>query len=196
LDENVLIPRPETEELVYWIIDSLNARKPSKILDIGCGSGCIPVALAVKLPLAEVQALDVSAKALEIARYNAENLNANVQFDRINILEADHLDKKFDVIVSNPPYVRLSEKKLMRGNVLKHEPEIALFVNDDDPLLFYRKISSLAKDGLTSEGILFFEINEELAESTCKILEAFEFQNIEIRKDIFGRDRMIRAFKK
>ena len=196
VDKNVLIPRPETEELVYWIIDTLNARKHSKILDIGCGSGCSPVTLALKLPLAEVHALDVSTKALEIARYNAENLNATVQFERINILEADRLDEMYEVIVSNPPYVRFSEKSLMRGNVLKHEPEIALFVNDEDPLLFYRNIASLAKDGLKSNGILFFEINEELAESTCQILEAFEFQNIEVRKDIYGRDRMIRAFKK
>ncbi len=195
-NENVLIPRPETEELVWWILETVEDKPHLKILDIGTGSGCIPISLALKLPQAEVHALDISKGALELAGHNAERLGAQVNFFELDILTAQSLADNYDVIVSNPPYVRLSEKNEMRGNVLRHEPDLALFVNDEDPLLFYRKIASLSKESLNENGILFFEINENLSKQTCKILSDLNFRDIEVRKDIYGKNRMIRAFKK
>ena len=203
VNEYVLIPRPETEELVQWILDSLATNKtveipenPLRILDIGTGSGCIPITLALGMPNAEVHALDVSKKALEVVRDNALSLGAKVRFFEMDVLTSEQLPEKYDVIVSNPPYVRMSEKSQMRGNVLKHEPELALFVKSEDPLLFYRKIGSLGREALRDNGMLFFEINENLAEQTFEILTDLSYQRIEIRKDIYGKDRMIRAFKK
>ncbi len=196
IDENVLIPRPETEELVTWILETADDKPPLRILDIGTGSGCIPISLALKLPEAEIHALDISEGALELARENARSLGAHVNFFELDILTAQDIADHYDLIISNPPYVRLSEKNEMRGNVLKHEPDLALFVNDDDPLLFYRKIASLSKESLNENGMLFFEINENLSEQTCKILSDLNFRDIEVRKDIYGKNRMIRAFKK
>ena len=195
-NENVLIPRPETEELVWWILETKDIKPPFKILDIGTGSGCIPISLALKLPGAEVHALDVSEGALELAGENAQRLGADVNFFKLDILTAENLTDHYDVIVSNPPYVRLSEKNEMRGNVLRHEPDLALFVHDEDPLLFYRKIASLSREALNENGMLFFEINESLSEQTQEILSELSFRNIEVRKDIYGKNRMIRAFKK
>lgn len=196
VNENVLIPRPETEELVQWMLESIDRNHPVKILDIGTGSGCIPITLALKLPGAEVHALDVSADALGLARENAQRLDARVRFFKLDILSAESLVEDYDVIVSNPPYVRMSEKNEMRGNVLKHEPDLALFVKDEDPLIFYRRIAELSSEALTENGMLFFEINENLSESTQDILSRLSYRNIETRKDIYGKNRMIRAFKK
>lgn len=196
VNENVLIPRPETEELIQWIVETIDKKGPMRILDIGTGSGCIPIALALSLPQAEVHALDVSEDALELARENARRLDARVRFFRMDVLTAEKLDEKYDLIVSNPPYIRSSEKKDMRGNVLKHEPDLALFVKDEDPLLFYRKISALGRDALTPQGMLFFEINENLARPTRELLIKQSYHHIEVKKDIYGKDRMIRAFKK
>lgn len=196
VNENVLIPRPETEELVQWMLESIDRNHPVKILDIGTGSGCIPITLALKLPGAEVHALDVSEDALGLARENAQRLDARVRFFKLDILSAESLVEDYDVIVSNPPYVRMSEKNEMRGNVLKHEPDLALFVKDEDPLIFYRRIAELSSEALTENGMLFFEINENLSESTQDILSRLSYRNIETRKDIYGKNRMIRAFKK
>jgi release factor glutamine methyltransferase len=195
-NENVLIPRPETEELVWWILETVDDKPSLKILDIGTGSGCIPVSLALKLPGAEVHALDVSKEALELASDNALRLGAEVNFFELDILTAENLTDHYDVMVSNPPYVRLSEKNEMRGNVLKYEPDLALFVNDEDPLLFYRRIASLGRDSLNENGMLFFEINENLSEKTQELLSDLNFRDIEVKKDIYGKNRMIRAFKK
>ena len=196
VDESVLIPRPETEELVNWVLEVARRMPSPRILDIGTGSGCIPVTLAKKLPGAQVHALDISESALLTARKNAERLQAEVRFFRHDILSGEDLELSYDIIISNPPYVRKSEKELMRDNVLKHEPEIALFVSDEDPLLFYRRIVEHAKLSLKSGGHLFFEVNEELAGQTAKLLRVGPFESIEIRKDIYGKQRMIGAVKK
>ncbi len=196
VNENVLIPRPETEELVEWMLETIDRRQPLRILDIGTGSGCMPITLSLQIPSAEIHAVDISEKALELARENAQRLGAEVRFFNLDILTVESLAKNYDVIVSNPPYVRLSEKNEMRGNVLKHEPDLALFVYDEDPLLFYRKIAALGKSALTENGMLFFEINENLAEPVREALSNLSYQNIEVRKDIYGKNRMIRAIKK
>ena len=196
VNENVLIPRPETEELVEWMLESIDRSQPLRILDIGTGSGCMPITLSLQIPSAEIHAVDISEKALELARENAQRLGAEVRFFNLDILTVESLAEDYDVIVSNPPYVRLSEKNEMRGNVLKHEPDLALFVYDEDPLLFYRKIAALGKSALTENGMLFFEINENLAEPARETLSNLSYQNIEVRKDIYGKNRMIRAIKK
>lgn len=194
VDENVLIPRPETEELVQWILDDLSEKENShyNILDIGTGSGCIPISLARNLKNANISAIDVSEKALEIAENNAKRNNVQVDFILKDILETSSLENKFDVIVSNPPYVREQEKKEMHRNVLENEPHLALYVKDEDPLIFYRKIGSLAKLALRQSGSLYFEINQYLAKETSTILQELGFKT-EIRKDIFGNDRMLKA---
>ena len=201
VDKNVLIPRPETEELVAWIIKD-NQNKEATILDIGTGSGCIAITLAHQLSNAKVNAIDVSKDALKIARQNALNNKVNVNFIKVDVLQFEnskelqvHKESKFDIIVSNPPYVRASEKELMKPNVLRYEPEVALFVEDEDPLLFYRRIVQLSKDYLKREGLLFFEINEYLGEDMKEMLEVEGFSNIEIKKDIFEKDRMIKCKK-
>lgn len=196
VNENVLIPRPETEELVAWMLETIDRSQPLRILDIGTGSGCIPITLSLQIPSAEIHAVDISEKALELARENAQRLGAEVRFFNLDILTVESLAENYDVIVSNPPYVRLSEKNQMRGNVLKHEPDLALYVGDEDPLLFYRKIAALGKGALTENGMFFFEINENLAEPTGEALSNLNYQSIEVRKDIYGKNRMIRAIKK
>lgn len=196
VNEHVLIPRPETEELALWILESLDENAPVGILDLGTGSGCIPITLAKRLTMAEVHGLDVSERALEIARGNAETLGVQVHFFNFDVLTTDSLEETYDVMVSNPPYVRWSEKEQMRGNVLKHEPELALFVDDADPLVFYRKIGRLGLSALRPNGMLFFEINENLAEQVSETLDRMSYQSISVRKDIYGKDRMIRAYKK
>ena len=220
VNENVLIPRPETEELVEWIIQSqkvevrsgklemgsgkLGEEQSAKlereqqirkinILDIGTGSGCIAIALAKNLPNAEVFAVDVSEKALATAEKNAIINEVNVTFLKKNILETDDLEQQFDLIVSNPPYVRELEKKEIKKNVLDYEPHLALFVADNDALVFYRKIAELAQKNLSPKGQLFFEINQYLGKEMMELLEKMNFQNIELRQDIYGNDRMIRG---
>jgi release factor glutamine methyltransferase len=194
VNENVLIPRPETEELVEWIISSavnMPNFKNVKILDIGTGSGCIAISLAKNIPNAEVFAIDISDKALATAKENADLNKVNVAFTQRNILETKDLEQQFDIIVSNPPYVRNLEKAEIKPNVLANEPHLALFVEDNDALIFYRKIAELATKNLSPEGKLFFEINQYLGKETVELLEKMHFKNSELRKDIYGNDRMI-----
>jgi release factor glutamine methyltransferase len=196
VNENVLIPRPETEELVDWIIKE-NAKiegfKDLKILDIGTGSGCIAISLAKNIPNAKVYAIDVSERALATAKKNAALNKVDVIFITQNILEAADLKQQFDIIVSNPPYVRNLEKQEIKKNVLDNEPHLALFVEDDDALLFYKKIAALAQKNLLENGQLFFEINQYLGKDMIALLEKMNFKNIDLRKDIYGNDRMIRG---
>ena len=193
VNENVLIPRPETEELVEWIINENKEGKSKKIkvLDIGTGSGCIAISLAKNLPNAEVYGIDVSKKAIETAKRNAINNNVDITFMYQNILDTDVLTCNFDIIVSNPPYVRNLEKEEIKKNVLDYEPHLALFVDDNDALVFYRKIAALAKSGLKESGQLYFEINQYLGKEMTDLLEKMDFKNIELRKDIYDNDRMI-----
>jgi len=199
VNQNTLIPRPETEELVQWIIEDYKDNlEQIKILDIGTGTGCIPISLAKNLPKAKVKALDISTKALEVAKQNAELNAVEVDFIKQNILETYHtqLDsasQKFDVIVSNPPYVRELEKPEMKGNVLKHEPELALFVDNTNPLIFYKAITEFATHSLKAGGTLYFEINQYLGAEMIQLLEDFNFKDIELKKDMFGNNRMIKA---
>ncbi|QBZ96555.1 peptide chain release factor N(5)-glutamine methyltransferase [Flavobacterium sangjuense] len=194
VNENTLIPRQETEELVEFIISNYQiTTSPNnlKILDIGTGSGCIAISLAKNLPNAEVFAIDVSEKALATAQKNADINDTNVTFLLKNILETDDLEQQFDIIVSNPPYVRNLEKAEIKPNVLEYEPHLALFVEDTDALLFYRKIAELAKKNLNPNGKLYFEINQYLGKETVRLLEDSGFRNVELKKDIYGNDRMI-----
>ena len=195
VNENTLIPRPETEELVEWILNSPIIKHPSpiNILDIGTGTGCIPISLKVNLPQANVSAIDVSEQALEVAKRNATANKVEINFILTNILEVEDLNQHFDIIVSNPPYVRNSEKQEIKKNVLDYEPHLALFVEDTDALLFYRKIAQLALKNLTPNGLLFFEINQYLGIETVELLENLGFKNIELKKDIYGNDRMIKC---
>lgn len=194
VDKNVLIPRPETEELVDWIIQNHKNKNNLKILDIGSGSGCIAVSLAKSLPHAEVSAIDISAEALNVAKNNAALNQVNVNFLKADILTISKLPGTFDIIVSNPPYVRELEKTQMQQNVLSNEPHIALFVENGNPLLFYDKIAELAKTHLTKNGILYFEINQYLGSKTVDLLKTKGFINIELKKDIYGVDRMVKCF--
>ena len=192
---SVLIPRPETEELVDWIIKDSKEKQNISILDIGTGSGCIAVTLAKKLPNAKLFALDVSAEALKLATINAETNEVEVEFIEADILDWDFGDLKFDIIVYNPPYVRELEKEAMSANVLNHEPHLALFVKDDDALLFYRTITDVANKILKPKGQLFFEINENLGEDTKQLLVDAGYENIELKQDVFDKNRMLKAIK-
>jgi release factor glutamine methyltransferase len=196
VNSSVLIPRPETEELVEWILESQKSKVKSqklRVLDIGTGSGCIAISLAKNISEAEVFAIDVSEKALAIAKINADTNKVDVTFITQNILQTHDLGQQFDVIVSNPPYVRNLEKQEIKKNVLDNEPHLALFVEDGDALVFYRKIAELAQKNLASNGQLFFEINQYLGKETLALLGEMGFKNIELRKDIYGNDRMIKA---
>jgi len=195
VNEQVLIPRPETEELIRWILSAESKAKTKSILDIGTGSGCIPIILATSLPNTKVTSIDISEKAIQVAKRNAKKNNVDINFLQHDILQIEVLEDTYDIIVSNPPYVRESEKSAMNNNVLKYEPEMALFVSDEDPLIFYRHIASLAMKSLRTDGVLYFEINQYLGSALYKLLEAIGFKKIELRKDMFGADRMIRAVK-
>ena len=191
-----LIPRPETEELVAWIVSDLSVKNSEfRILDIGTGSGCIAISVAKELAGAKVSAIDISEGAIKTAQVNAEMNNVNVAFKTGDILRTEKLSTQYDVIVSNPPYVRNLEKKMMQANVLDFEPETALFVEDNDPFLFYNKISQLAINHLNKNGFLYFEINEYLGPKMQELLKGFGFKNIEIKKDIYGKDRMMRVIR-
>ena len=194
VNEHVLIPRPETEELVRWIIDDfeLIEDKEINILDIGTGSGCIAISLAKYLKNAKVDALDISEKALEVAKENAFLNKVEVGFIQADIFKLEYLEEKHDIIVSNPPYVRMLEKEQMMSNVIENEPGLALFVEDKDPLVYYRKICEFAKSNLKKEGCLYFEINQYLGEETKALLEN-DFSDLELHKDMFGNDRMLKG---
>ncbi|RXG23224.1 peptide chain release factor N(5)-glutamine methyltransferase [Leeuwenhoekiella aequorea] len=191
----VLIPRPETEELVEWITKDLQEQVFTNlsILDIGTGSGCIAISLAKNLPNAKISAIDISERAIELAQRNAEKNAVSVNFLERDILNTSVLPHKYTVIVSNPPYVRNLEKAEIVSNVLDHEPELALFVDDNDPLIFYRKISELAYSFLEEEGILYFEINQYLGAETINLIKNIGFTTVELRDDFAGKPRMIKA---
>ena len=196
VNKSVLIPRPETEELVDWIVkENKNTKKTLNILDIGTGSGCIAISLAKNLPSA-VTAIDVLVKALETAEKNAQLNNVKITLLNKNILENKDLklSEKQDIIVSNPPYVREQEKEQMQKNVLNYEPHLALFVNNDNPLLFYNAIADFALKNLKPNGKLYFEINEFLGNKTVALLQEKGFKNVVLKKDIFGKDRMVRGY--
>jgi release factor glutamine methyltransferase len=196
VNKSVLIPRPETEELVQWIItnyQNLSNHQLIKILDIGTGSGCIAISLAKNIPNAQVYALDISEEAIKVAQENAKINEVKIHFRKINILEEKLLSEHFNIIVSNPPYVKLQEKDQMKKNVLDFEPEIALFVDNENPLIFYDKIASLAKNHLTRNGHLYFEINQYLGNEMIQLLKKYDFKNIELKKDFYEVDRMIKA---
>lgn len=196
VNQNVLIPRPETEELVEWIISEITIEQPT-ILDIGTGSGCIAVTLAKKLSSAKVHAWDISEGALMVAEENAILNDVNVQFTKQDILSVKNISQigKFDVIVSNPPYVMESEKETMEESVLLYEPHKALFVTDKNPLLFYEIISELSKDLLKENGVIYFELNRIYGDAIAQMLLGKGYRNVELRKDISGNIRMIRGVK-
>ena len=203
VNEHVLIPRPETEELVRWILDDVKDVKQSlTILDMGTGSGCIPISLDKNLTNAKVFGLDISKDALKVADKNNRLLGANVKFFKADILSLDkekatkELDQKFDIIISNPPYVRELEKEDMQNNVIDHEPGLALFVPDEDPLKFYSAVVNFAADHLSEDGCLYLEINQYLGKEKMSLLEKSNFKTIELRKDMFGNDRMIKGIRK
>jgi len=204
VNSSVLIPRPETEELVSLVLKNSKSKIPNSktgtlnILDIGTGSGCIAIALAKNLSNIKIFALDVSKEALKIAMYNANLNNVNVEFIEADILKIEGMmtkDLRFDIIVSNPPYVRALERERMSANVLKHEPHIALFVEDEDPLLFYRNITKFTNQFLNPNGQLYFEINEYLGNDMVKLLNDEGFVNVELKTDIFGKDRMLKGVR-
>ena len=190
----VLIPRPETEELCAWITADSKASASPKVLDIGTGSGCIAIALQLDMPESKVTAWDISADALDVARENAQQLGANVNFVKLDALNAKP-EGEWDVIVSNPPYICEKEKKDMAVNVLEHEPHTALFVPDADPLLFYRAITRLAVQTLSKGGRLYFEINPIYADDTCHMMRAEGMTAVELRSDMYGKQRMAKGVK-
>jgi release factor glutamine methyltransferase len=198
VNENTLIPRSETEELVAWVLkETANIQNYKQIklsiLDIGTGSGCIPISMAKNLPKAKISAIDISLEALIVAKKNALLNKVEVDFIELDILKSIKIPQEFDIIVSNPPYVRELEKVEIKNNVLKNEPHLALFVTNEDPLIFYDKISDFAKQQLSKNGLLFFEINQYLGKETVALLHKKGFKNIELRKDLFGNDRMIKC---
>jgi release factor glutamine methyltransferase len=190
--ENVLIPRPETAELVEWII-SYSEGKSGKIIDIGTGSGCIAISLAANIPGVSVEGWDISQEALNVASYNAKLNNVDVTFRNVDILSFSSDGEKYDVIVSNPPYITEAEKDDMQSNVLEWEPFTALFVNNSDPLLFYRKIAQVGIDSLLPDGSIYFEINRSFFKEIVAMLEEYGYRDIEVRKDCFGNERMVKA---
>ena len=194
VNENVLIPRPETSELVMKIVNSQRSTVNSQQsnLDIGTGSGCIAISLAKHLPNSKVYALDISEKALEVAKENAVNNNVNVTFIHDDILSLkNNIETKFDIIVSNPPYVRELEKAEMRDNVLNWEPHNALFVSDNNPLIFYRSILEFAKSHLKENGEIWFEINEFLGKEMRELCNEMGFSQVEVFNDFRGKERIL-----
>jgi release factor glutamine methyltransferase len=193
VNEAVLIPRPETEELVEWVSEYAHiVNKPLSILDIGTGSGCIPIALKLSLPNASITAIDLSKEALAVAQQNAAAYNTNIEWIELDILHTKHLKDQYDIIVSNPPYIPLREKPNMQSQVIDHEPAIALFVPDQYPLIFYSKIAHIGKSALKPNGQLFFEIHYDQGEAIMALLNEMGY-HAELRQDIYGKDRMVRA---
>ena len=193
VNKNTLIPRPETEELVSWIIeDNINQKK--SYLDIGTGSGCIIISLSKKLH-GSFSAIDISKKALNVAKENAKSNDSKVNFHIKDLFDTDLNMNKYDIIVSNPPYVLEEEKHMIAGNVL-NEPHLALFVDSQNPLIFYERITDIARQHLNKEGSLYFEINENYSAQIISILHKARFVNIQLKKDINRKDRMIKAVLK
>ncbi len=196
VNEHTLIPRPETEELVEWVVTSHKSQVISyRILDIGTGSGCIAISLAKNIPQSKVHAWDISSDAIDVARKNTINNGVKINFSQHDILKVSPgiWDQKFDIIVSNPPYVCESEKAQMQNNVLKYEPHTALFVDDNNPLIFYSTIADFAKKALTQNGFIYFEINAMFGEEVVEMLKEGGFSNIILRQDINSKNRMVRA---
>lgn len=205
VNQHVLIPRPETEELCKWIVENEEIRKKEEpyYLDIGTGSGCIAITLAAEIPEAKVTAWDISAEALLVAEDNAQHNHVNVTFEQVDILKApntlrvSHSDlqagEHLDIIVSNPPYICNKERMMMEQNVLDYEPHMALFVPDDDPLLFYRSIATYGQTALKEGGWLYFEINPLYADDLRQMLCLMSYHDIETKKDQYGKQRMIKA---
>ena len=204
----VLIPRPETEELVRWIeedpqlstvncqLSTVNCQlSTQKILDIGTGSGCIAIALAKRIEGAEVEAWDVSEIALQVAQENAKKNGVKVTFRQVDVMEALKQVDSFDIIVSNPPYICEEEAVEMEKNVVEHEPQVALFVPNEDPLRFYRRIGTIGQELLVAGGRLFFEINRRFGQEVVNLLEGMGYQEVELRKDSWGNERMVKAIK-
>jgi release factor glutamine methyltransferase len=199
VDENVLIPRPETEELVVWVLEYIGKAKTNlRILDVGTGSGCIPIAIKKKQQASTLYACDISQEALEIAEKNAGDHNTSITFLQTDILNPPswHQLPDCDIIVSNPPYIPVTDKINMRQNVLLFEPHIALFASDQDPLIFYKMIADCGNEILLPEGKLFVEIHEDSGENVAEIFRHRSYVNIEIRKDLYGKERMVTAQKK
>ena len=192
VNENTLIPRPETEELIELIRNDFPQDKKLSIVDLGTGTGCIPITLSKLFPNAQVSALDVSSKALEVAQLNAKNLAASVHFIQQDLLQDFELNEKFDIIISNPPYIRNLEKSEKHKNVLDFEPHLALFVEDHDPLIFYRKVFDFAEKHLKENGTIYCEINQYLGDETKQIFQK-KYPNTQIIKDISGNDRMLKS---
>ena len=195
VNKHVLIPRSETEELIHWIVQD-EGKKPETILDLGTGSGCIALALKDQINSARVYGADISIAALNVAKNNALANDLQVEFFQFDIISQESLGfMKFDLMVSNPPYVRISEKEWMEENVLNNEPHLALFVEDEDPLLFYRKIVDLAEGHLNKHGKLYFEINEAYGQEVLQLLKDRGFEKVTLKKDFNGKDRMVRGLK-
>jgi release factor glutamine methyltransferase len=196
VNEHVLIPRPETEELVEWVLTTDDRRLTTgTVLDIGTGSGCISIALKKHLHAAVIIAIDISSDALTVAKENAANQNMHIQFlrfDFLNELKWKELPM-FDAIVSNPPYIPTNEKEKLGKNVTEYEPGAALFVPDDDPLLFYKKIAAFGKEHLNYDGKIFVEVHEDFAEKTVAVFKALKYTYVDLKKDMYGKDRMIIA---
>ena len=193
VNENVLIPRPETEELVDWITEYATIiDKPLQIMDIGTGSGCIAISLKLALPNCMVAGLDISKEALVVAKENAKQLNAEISWMQENILDTTYLPNKFDIIVSNPPYIPFKENVNMQVQVKNFEPSIALFVTNEDPLIFYRTIARLGKQYLNPNGQLFFEMHYDQGKALLALFDEMGY-HAELRQDMFGKDRMLRA---
>lgn len=212
VDKNVLIPRPETEELVQWVVDDVEAtgkdvfvRKPMeadettqlKILDVGTGSGCIPLALKKVMPKAEVWGCDISEEALNVARRNGSSLDIRVDFQGLNFLDEEQqkLLPTVDIVVSNPPYVPFKDKEQMHANVVDHEPHTALFVPDNDPLIFYRALAAFGKKRLYENGSIYMEIHEEIGSDVVNLFKENGYSNVQLKKDMQGKNRMIRGTK-
>ena len=193
VNSKVLIPRPETEELVEMVIKNIPENEPRKVLDVGTGSGCIAIAIKKLRPLCDILAIDISEFALEMAQQNAVLNNVQVQFKKVDFLKKNQVQllPKFDIVVSNPPYVRNSEKLMMKKNVLDYEPLLALFVDDDNPLIFYEALASFCETNLQAGGMLFAEINQYLSAETEQLFTGHGFKNVNIEKDLFGNDRFL-----
>ncbi len=193
VNEHVLIPRPETEELVQLIINENNENPPKNILDIGSGSGCIALSLKHYFKNTNVTAWDVSEEAIEVIHKNANSLNLKINVNKVDVLSVTDRDTKYDIIVSNPPYITHNEKTQMDTNVLNFEPHLALFVSNEQPLLFYDKIATIALNNLTKNGSLYVEINEQFGDEVASLFNKKGFQKVEVIKDISNKNRMVKA---